>query len=72
MARRAPGILRRLAITPPWVDDLAVLMWPWRVRDGIILPPVQCLRHAHRSSDPGDDDEQRHDRDTERARRDES
>ena len=23
----------------PWVDDLAVLLWPWTVRDGSILPP---------------------------------
>ncbi len=54
-----------------WVDDLAVLMWPWRVKNGIILPPAQRRRRDHRHGHQGDEDEAGYDYDAEPARRDE-
>ncbi len=53
-----------------WVDDLAVLMWPWRVKNGIILPPAQRRRRDHRHGHQGDEDEAGYDYDAEPARRD--
>ncbi len=55
----------------PWVDDLAVLLWPWRVKDGIILPPAKRRHREHGGGNRGNEDEQDHDRDAERAGRDE-
>ena len=56
---------------PPWVDNLAVLLWPWRVKNGIILPPVKHEPGKHRHGNRGDEDKQDHDHDAGRARRDE-
>ena len=40
-----------------WIDDLAVLYWPWRVKDGITFPPAQRRRRDHRSGNQRDEDE---------------
>jgi hypothetical protein len=45
-------------VLPPWTDDLAVLLWPWRIRDGIILPPVKDTADEHGGSGGGDSGKQ--------------
>ncbi len=60
----------------PWIDDLAVLLWPWTVKDGTILPPVKRRRRKDRNGvqagedEAGDDnDGGGHDQDAERRPR---
>ena len=54
-----------------WINDPAVLLWPWVVKDGIVLPPAERRRHKHRRDDKRDEDEGGYDHNAERARRDE-
>ncbi len=54
-------------MTLPWTDDLAVLLYPWRVKDGIILPSAQRCRHEHRGGRERDEGEGGDDRESEPA-----
>ena len=55
---------------PTWIDDLAVLYWPWTGPDGEI-PPVKRHTRQYTRSYQDDKNEPGHDDDTSRAGRDE-
>ena len=38
-----------------WIDDPAVLLWPWVLEDGVLLSPAEQRRGKHRHSHKRDE-----------------